>query len=133
MRISGGHDFTGCGKSLWGKRVWHDVAQGKLIRSSDAWKRQAARSSVQLCECGAADCERSSVAADSGDDRCGVGGVIGGVRSIICGGRTSVDCTGETVAGAAVTGAVLAAERAAVDGRDELQPAVPMVCGIGNG
>jgi len=47
--------------------------------------------------------------------------------------RTAVDCAGEAGARAVVAGAVLGAERAAVDGADRLQPVVPLVRRLGYG
>jgi len=63
---------------------------------------------------------RKCGAADSGDDGRGVAGVIRRVRRAVCGGWTALDCAGTAVASAAVASAVFAAERAAVDGGDEL-------------
>ncbi len=71
----------------------------------------------------------SSSAADSGDDGCALHEVSGEFdRLYAAGGRPSR--AGETAASLAAAGIVRAAERAFADGRDELQPAVPLVRGL---
>jgi len=47
--------------------------------------------------------------------------------------RPPFDCAGEAVAGAVARDAVLDPKRATVDGRDGLQPFVPLVCGLERG
>src|SRR6266849_6268655 len=110
-----------------------DRVGGELLQSKHARKRRAAGSGLQLCECGTANRSRSSAAADSSDDGWSAKGTVAGVRPVVCERRSAVDCAREAIAGAAVAGVVLAAERAAADGGDELQPAVSLVRGAGDG
>src|SRR6267154_1661103 len=117
-------DVTACGKRRVGvPHFIRDEAQAKLLRNRDAWRRRTAGDGIQLRECGTADWSGSSAAADSSHDGRGVAGVVGGVRRAVCAGRASVNCAGAAAAGAVVADSVFAAERAAVDGGDELQPA----------
>src|SRR5712692_3551831 len=75
----------------------------------------------------------SSLTRDPAHDGRGAARVVEKVGWFVCGDRTTVDTTGAVAARVVVTGAVFGAERAAADGTDGLQPAVPLVCGFADG
>src|SRR5713101_129412 len=90
---------------------------------------RAAEPDIQLLIAGSAGAERSSVARDPGHGGRGADPDVGTVRRHVCQRGPAVDCAGKAVAGAVAADAVLGAQRASADGRDGLQPAVPLVCG----
>src|SRR6266567_902744 len=102
-------------------------------RRRHARRRSAAESYVQLFVAGSASAERSSAARDPSHGGRGTYPAVPAVRRDVRPGRPSVDCAGEAFAGAVVADAVLDPQRTIADGRDGLQPAVPLVRGAERG
>jgi hypothetical protein len=72
----------------------------------------------------------SSPARDPRDGRGGTESVVAKLRHHVCQSGPAFDRAGEVVAGAVAADAVFDPQRAPADGRDGLQLAVPLVCGL---
>ncbi len=79
---------------------------------------------------GRADSGGASAAADSGHGGGRAAGDVGAPRGGVRAAGAACDSCRETAAGAVAADSVWAAQRAATDGADELQPAVSLVCGF---
>src|SRR5262249_14978808 len=98
-----------------------------------ARRRSAAESHVQLLVARDARAERSSTASDSGHGGRSAPATFSTLRIDVRPSRPTVDSAGEAVAGAVAADAVFDPQRAIADGRNGLQPAVPMVRGVEGG
>src|SRR5271157_288651 len=88
---------------------------------------------VQLHQPGTASARRAPVASDPPDGGSGLGRSVVALCRAVRSPGTAFDSSGATAAGPAVTGAVRDTQRAATDGTDRFQPAVPVGCGAGDG
>src|ERR1039458_3086288 len=120
--------FTGCGKTLWcfGDR---GIFPGMDSSNQYAWRRSEAGGDVQLFNLGTTDSDGASGAADSCVGRSCAGSHGCRVGEVVLRHRPPVDCPRAAVAGHAFDDSLFDPLGAAVDGADELQPALPLVRG----
>src|SRR5438132_11386955 len=93
-----------------------------------ARRRSAAESYVQLLVARDARSQRSSAARHSSDGGRSPHSTLPAVRRDLRPRGPTVDCAREIVASAVAADVVLDPQRALADGRDGLQPVVPLVC-----
>src|SRR5713226_3142373 len=120
------HDLRGCGKSTY-------VSRRSRVRVGYRGNRRHSGRGIQLHFGGEAGTARPSLTRDPAYDGRGAARVVEKIGWALCDDGTTVDTAGAVAAGVVVAGAVFGAQRAAADGTDGLQPAVPLVCGLADG